>query len=78
LEGKRFAGEDFGLRLDVILEIHHVIVRIRTRERQDVSVLAVNLNADRSHIDGLHAESGDGHNGDDREHEGENQPLVLP
>ena len=78
MEGKRFAGEDFGLRLDVILEIHHVVVGIRALEGQDVSVLPVNLNAGGGHIDGLHAEGGDGHNGNDRQHEGEDQPLVLP
>src|SRR5258706_16440201 len=74
----RFAGMDFELKNDVNLERNNVVLRSSTWERKDVSVLPVNLDAGRSHIDGLHAESGDGHDGDDREHEGENQPLVLP
>src|SRR6267142_2128403 len=78
LESKRFAGEDFGLRLDVILEINHEVVGIRAREGKNIGVLAINLNASSGHVNGPHAEGGDGNNGDDREHEGENQPLVLP
>ncbi len=65
------------MRLDVIFKIHHVVVGIGAREGEDISVLAVNLNPSSSHVNGLHTESGDGHNGDDGKHKGENQPLVL-
>ena len=66
------------MRLNVVFEIHHVFVGLGTLEGKNVGVLAINLNAGRGHVDGLHAESGDGHNGDDGKHERENQPLVFP
>ncbi len=65
------------MRLDVILEIHHVVVGIRALERKDIGILTVNFNTGGSYINGLHAESGDGHDSHDSEHEGENQPLML-
>ncbi len=77
LERQRFAGQNFGLRLDVIFEIEHVVVGIGALERQDVGGLAAEFDARRGDVDGLHAERGDRDDGDHREHEGQNQPLVL-
>ncbi len=78
LEGQRFAGKNFGLRLDIVFKIHHEIVGVGALEGKDVGVFAVNLNASSSDVHGLHAKSSDGNNGNDSEHERKNQPLVLP
>jgi hypothetical protein len=47
LQRQGLADQDLALRLDIIIEVHHVIVRIDALERQDIGVLAVDLDARR-------------------------------
>ena len=42
---QRFAGQNLRLRLDVVLEIHHVVVGIRALEGQNVGIFAVDFDA---------------------------------
>ncbi len=77
LKRHRFAGEDSRLRLDVILHIHHVVVRIGPLERKDIGIFAVDFSFCRGDIYGMHSKSGHADNRNDGEHERKNQPLVL-
>ena len=77
LERQRFAGQNLGLRLNVIFQIEHVVVRIGALEWQDVGVLAAQLDPGGRYVNGAHAERGDRDDGDDGEHERQNQPLML-
>ena len=77
LQGQRFAGQDFCLRLNVIVRIDHIVVRVGTWKRKYVGVFAVDFNAGRGHVNRTHAEGGEADDRNNREQEGENQPLVL-
>ena len=77
LERQRLAGQNLGLRLDVIFEIEHVVVGIGALERQDVRGFAAEFDARRGDVNRPHAERGDRDDGGNREHERQNQPLVL-
>ena len=77
LQREGFTGQDLGLRLDVVFEIEHVIVRIGALERKNVGVLAAELDARGGDINRLHAEGGNRNDGDHREHERNNEPLMF-
>ena len=70
LERKRFAGQNLGLRLDAVLHVHHVVVRISSLKGQHAGILATQLDACTCYINRLHAKGSDGNDGDHREHEG--------
>ncbi len=65
LQGQSFTRQNFRLRLDVVIEIHHVPVRIHALKRKNAGIFAVDFDAGGGHIDGLHAESSDGDDGND-------------
>ncbi len=78
LQREGLAGQDFCLRLNVIVRIHHVVVGIRPLKGKNIGIFPVDFNARRGHVDGLHAEGGDADDSNHREHEGQDEPLVLP
>ncbi len=77
LQRHGFAGENLGLRLDVVVKIAHVVKRVGARERQDTGIFPVDFDTRGSNVNGLHAESADGGDGHNGKHKGEDEPLVL-
>ena len=78
MQRKRLAGQDFCLSLNVILRIHHVVEGVPALEGKNIGIFPVDFDARGGDVNRLHAESGDADDGNDGEHEGQNQPLVLP
>src|SRR5713226_524170 len=77
LQGHGFAGENLGLRLNVVVKIADVVIRVRTLEWKDVGIFPVNFDTRGGDVNGFHAESADGGDGDNGKHEREDEPLVL-
>ncbi len=77
LQGECFAGQNAGLRLDEIVEVHHVVVRICAREGKNIGILTVDLYFCIRNVDRLHAKRRDAYDRNHRKHERKNQPLVF-
>ncbi len=77
LQGECFAGQNAGLRLDVIVDVHHVVVGICARKGKNVGVLAIDLYFCVCNVDRLHAKRRDTHERNYSKHEGKNQPQML-
>ncbi len=77
LQGECFACQNAGLRLDEIVEVHHVVVRICAREGKNIGILAVDLYFCIRNVDRLHAKRRDAYDRNHRKHEGKNQPLMF-
>src|SRR5262249_50900601 len=77
LQPQRLAGKNARLGLDVIFAVGVIVVSLRTLERKDVGAFAIDLDARSSDVHRTHAESGDGNDGNDRQHKRKDQPLVL-
>src|ERR1700674_4655486 len=77
LQRQGFTGKNLRLGLDVVLEIQQVVVGIHALERQDIRILAIDLDACGSNVNRLHAKRGNRYDGHDRQEKRQDQPLML-
>ena len=79
LRAKSFAGQNLGLGLDVVFEIHHLrIIALWAIEGQDAGIFSVDLDTSGSLIYRLHAEGGNRDDCYNCKGKGDDQPLMLP
>ena len=65
------------MRLDVVVEIHRVVISLGALERKDVGIFAVDFDTRGGDVNGLGTEGTDGSDGHNCQHEGKDKPLVL-
>ena len=68
LQSQSFAGQDTRLRLDVIVDVHLIVVGVGALKGQDIRILAIDFNARRGDVNRLHPKRPNRYDAHDGQH----------